>query len=69
MALVSRGMTVVAERQCEKNRKEWRARVLMYVIYVDHNIFLGFCVILDRLLPSGAWTDGWERVRGRRAIT
>ena len=29
MALVSRGMTVEASRQCEKDRKEWRALVHM----------------------------------------
>ena len=29
VALGNRGMTVGAARQCEKNRKEWRARVHM----------------------------------------
>ena len=29
MALGNRGMTVEAERQCEKDRKEWRALIHM----------------------------------------
>ena len=32
VALSSRGKTVEAERQCSKDRKEWRAQVHMWMI-------------------------------------
>ena len=64
VALGNRGMMVEAERQCAKDRKEWRAPVHMYLIEFHAAIFAWPCVLSDR--PPVLWWlshgEGWDAV-------
>ena len=46
-------MTVETERQCEKDRKEWRALVRMQLNELHEAIFAWHCVLSDR--PPVLW--------------
>ena len=65
VALGIRGMTVEAARQCEKDRKEWRALVHVQLNEFPAAIFAWPCVLSDR--PPMLW---WISHReGRDAVT
>ena len=65
VGLGNRGMTVEAERQCTKNRKEWRALVQMLLNEFRAAIFTWPCVLSDR--PPVLW---WlSPGKGKDAVT
>ena len=55
VALCNREMTVEAERQCAKDRKEWRALVNMQMNEFHKAIFLGPVFIRTALPCSGGY--------------
>ena len=62
VALGNRGMTVEAERQCAKDRKEWRALVDMQLDEFHAAIFAYPCVLSGRH-PVLWWLspgEGWD---------
>ena len=61
----NRGMTVEAERQCAKDRKEWRAMVHKQLNEFHAAIFAWPCVLSDRP-PVLRWLSAGE---GRDAVT
>ena len=62
VALGNRGMTMEAERQCSKDRKEWRALVQVKLNEFHAAIFAWPCVLSDSppvlwWLSPGEWRD------------
>ena len=65
VVLGNRGLTVVAARQCAKDRKAWRAQVHMYLNEFHAAIFAWPCVLSNR--PPILW---WlSHGKGRDAVT
>ena len=64
VALGSRGMTVEAARQCEKDREEWRVLVHMWMTEFHAAIFPWLLCLPDR--PPTLWGlspgEGWDAV-------
>ena len=65
VALVNRGMTVEAARQCANDRKEWRALVHM-LLNEFHAAIFGWCCVLSDRPPVLWWLSHGD---GRDAVT
>ena len=64
VAFGNRGMTVMAARQCSKDRKDMRALIHMWLNEFHEAIFCLACVLSDR--PPVLWWflhgEGWDAV-------